>query len=94
MNEVTRGIAKLPALDVELVHDRSEDGGAERVAIRLTGRPDLESAAKMVEPHLLTLMMAANPFLAAPMKMAQQFWAPWLAMNPALKAMLPPPERD
>jgi hypothetical protein len=39
-------------------------------------------------------MMAANPFLAAPMKMAQQFWAPWLAMNPALKALLPPPERD
>jgi hypothetical protein len=94
MTETTRGIAKLPSLDVELVHDKSESGDAERLAIRVTGRPDLESAAKMVEPHLLTMMMAANPFLAAPMKMAQQFWAPWLAMNPALKALLPPPERD
>ncbi len=94
MTETTRGIAKLPSLDVELVHDKSESGDAERLAIRVTGRPDLESAAKMVEPHLLTMMMAANPFLALPMKMAQQFWAPWLAMNPALKALLPPPERD
>jgi hypothetical protein len=34
-----------------------------------------------------------NPFLALPMTMAQQFWAPWLAMNPAFKAMLAPPER-
>ncbi len=93
MTETTRGIAKLPSLDVELVHDKSDDGSAERLAIRVTGRPDLQSAAKLVEPELLTAVMSMNPFLAWPMKMAQQFWAPWLAMNPAFKAMLAPPER-
>ena len=93
MTETTRGIAKLPSLDVELVHDKSDDGAAERFAIRVTGRPDLETAAKFLEPELLKGVMAMNPFLAWPMTMAQQFWAPWLAMNPALKALLPPPER-
>lgn len=93
MTETTRGIAKLPSLDVELVHDRSDDGEAERLAIRVTGRPDLESAAQLIEPQLLTAVMSMNPFLALPMTMAQQFWAPWLAMNPAFKAMLAPPER-
>ncbi len=94
MTETTRGIAKLPSMDVELVHDRSEDGSAERMAIRITGRPDLHSAAKFVEPELMTAALSMNPFLAWPMRMAQQFWAPWFALNPALKAMLPPPERD
>jgi hypothetical protein len=53
MTETTRGIAKLPSLDVELVHDKSDDGAAERFAIRVTGRPDLRTAAKFVEPELL-----------------------------------------
>jgi hypothetical protein len=94
MTETTRGIAKLPSLDVELVHDKSDDGNAERLAIRITGRPDLQTAAKFVEPELMAAALAMNPFLALPMKMAQQFWAPWLALNPAVKAMLPPPARD
>ena len=94
MSETTRGIAKLPSMDVELVHDRSEDGSAERMAIRITGRPDLHTAAKFVEPELTTAALAMNPFLAWPMQMAQQFWAPWLALNPALKPLLSRPERD
>jgi hypothetical protein len=94
MTETTRGIAKLPSLDVELVHDRSEDGGAERLAIRVTGRPDLHTAAKFVEPELMAAAMAMNPLLAVPMTMVQRFWAPWLAMNPMLKPLLPAPDKD
>ncbi len=94
MTETTRGIAKLPSLDVELVHDKSEDGSAERLAIRVTGRPDLQTAAKFVEPELMTAALAMNPFLAMPMKLAQTFWAPWVALNPALKPLLPAPDRD
>ena len=94
MTETTRGIANLPSMDVELVHDKSEDGQAERLAIRITGRPDLHSAAKFVEPELMSAALAMNPFLAWPMRMAQQFWAPWLALNPALQPLLPKPEGD
>ena len=94
MAETTRGIAKLPSMDVELVHDKSEDGGAERLAIRITGRPDLHTAAKFVEPEMMTAALAMNPFMALPMRMMQQFWAPWLALNPALRPLLGPPSRD
>jgi len=94
MTETTRGLAKLPSMDVELVHDRSEDGGAERLAIRITGRPDLHTAAKFVEPELMTAALAMNPFLAMPMRLMQQWWAPWLALNPALRPLLPAPRDD
>lgn len=96
MNETTRALAKLPSLDVELVHDRSEDGGAERVAIRITGRPDLQTAAKAIEPQLLAGLATLNPWMANPWfrmqaQMTRALWAPLIQMNPVLKAMLPPP---
>ncbi|MFW5834240.1 MAG: hypothetical protein ACOCYE_09090 [Pseudomonadota bacterium] len=100
MNETTRALAKLPSLDVELVHDRSEDGTAERVAIRLTGRPDLQSAARAIEPALLEGFSAMAPMLAAstnPWAMQQELWRrslePWLRLNPFLAPLLPPPGR-
>ena len=91
MSETTRALAKLPSMDVELVHDKSEEG-VERLAIRLTGRPDLKTAAKVVEQGLLPALAAAlpltpqqNPFLRA--------MAPWLRLNPFLAPLLPPPDR-
>ena len=98
MRETTRALANLPSLDVELVHDRSEDGTAERVAIRFTGRPDLETAAKSIEPHLLGNLALMNPWLAHPWfqmqaQMMRAMWAPVLQANPMLQALLPPPAR-
>ncbi len=94
MTESTRAVAQLPGLDVELVHDRTEDGSAERLAVRFTGRPDLKTAAKAVEPHLMTALLAANPLLKMQMDMARRFWGPLLEMNPLLRPLLPPPDKD
>jgi hypothetical protein len=94
MSETTRAIAKLPSLDVDIIHDRSEEDGAERIAIRITGRPDLETAARFVEPQLMAGLMAMNPWLQLQSRMMEQMWRPWLAMNPLLRPLLPPPSRD
>ncbi len=94
MPETTRAIAKLPSLDVDIVHDRSEEDGAERLAIRITGRPDLETAARFVEPQLLAAAFSLNPWLQLQTQMMQRLWQPWLAMNPMLRPLLPPPARD
>jgi hypothetical protein len=93
MTETTRALAHLPAMDIELVHDRSDDGTAERLAIRLTGRPDLGTAAKAFEPHLWTAVLAANPWLKLQADLVQKVWGPLLAMNPMLRPLLPPPDR-
>lgn len=94
MNETTRALARLPSLDVELVHDRTEDGTAERLAIRLTGRPDLESAAKLLERDLLPNLLALQPVWALQMAMWRRTMEPWLRLNPFLAPLLPPPGRD
>ncbi len=93
MTESTRAIANLPGLDVELVHDKTEDGRAERVAIRLTGRPDLKTATKAIEPHLLTAAFAANPLFKLQADIARAMMMPLLAMNPMLKGLLPEPPK-
>ncbi|TVQ34926.1 MAG: hypothetical protein EA356_09140 [Geminicoccaceae bacterium] len=100
MTETTRALAQLPSLDVELVHDRTDDGSAERLAIRLTGRPDLKTAARMIEPALLQGLAGSSPWLAAPQTywaMQQALWRqamePWVRLNPFLAPLLPPPDR-
>jgi hypothetical protein len=93
VNETTRALAHLPSLDVELVHDRTEDGSAERLAIRLTGRPDLKSAAKLIERDLLPNLMALQPVWALQQEMWRRTMQPWLRLNPFLAPLLPPPSR-
>lgn len=90
MPESTQAIARLPGLDVELVHDRTDDGNAERIAVRLTGRPDLKTAAKVVEPQLWTMLFSANPFYAMQADLLRRVWGPFLDVNPFLKGVLPP----
>ncbi len=94
MTETTRALAHLPSLDVEVVHDRTDDGSAERVAIRLTGRPNLREAARMLEPALLPAMTPfGQPWLAMQQAMWRQAMMPWLRLNPFLAPLLPPPDR-
>lgn len=94
MTETTRALAHLPAMDIELVHDRSDDGTAERLAIRLTGRPDLKTATAAFEPQLWTLALGMNPWLKLQADLVRQVWGPFIAMNPMLKPLLPPPDRE
>lgn len=67
----TRALARLPNLDIELVHRQARDGGAEEIALRLRAVPSFAA----LEP----LLAAANPFLLWA-KAAELAWAPWLAL--------------
>jgi hypothetical protein len=76
--DATRATARLPGLDIEIIHRRSPTGDAEQLSINLRAVPSFEAFGRFVE--------SANPFVfwAKAMQMA---WLPWLA---ATNAMLPP----
>jgi hypothetical protein len=77
--EATRAAARLPRLDIEIVHRRSPEGDAEQVSINLTATPSFEAFGAFLE--------SANPFAlwAETMRLA---WLPWLEATRAV--MLPP----
>ena len=74
----TKATARLPNLDIEIVHSRSPEGDAERITISLQAAPSFEAFGRFLE--------ATNPFLFW-MRFAQTAWAPWLGSGPA---SLPP----
>ena len=78
----TRATARLPNLDIEILHRRAWNGDAEQVQVTLTGTPSLEAAGRMLE--------LANPMLLW-MRMAEAAWAPWLTLM-APSARLPKPD--
>jgi hypothetical protein len=83
----TRITARLPHLDIEIVHGRSAAGDAERLSISLLAVPSFETFGRYAE--------AANPFLFW-MRAVQTAWAPWLGAFPGGAAeenrkRLPPP---
>jgi len=71
--EETRATARLPNLDIEIIHSRSAEGDAERLSISLQAIPSFEAFGRYLE--------AANPFLFW-MRVAQTAWAPWLGSAP------------
>src|SRR5215813_1389826 len=76
--EPTRATARLPGLDIEIMHRRSAAGDAEQISINLQAVPSFEAFGRFVE--------GANPF-AFWAKAVQIAWLPWLA---AAQAALPP----
>jgi hypothetical protein len=76
--DATSATARLPGLDIEIMHRRSPDGNSERITINLQAVPSFEAFGRFVE--------SANPFAfwAQTMQMA---WLPWVA---AARAVLPP----
>jgi hypothetical protein len=90
-DDVTRAVAHLPGLEIEIVHRRS--ASAERISVHLQAMPSFEAFSRTLE--------GGNPFAfwAAAARMA---WAPWLApfgagFNPwlgpwlnATRALMPP----
>jgi len=76
--EPTRATARLPGLDIEIIHRRSPAGDAEQISINLQAVPSFEAFSRYVE--------SANPF-AFWAEAVQMTWLPWLA---AANAMLPP----
>jgi hypothetical protein len=65
----TRATARLPGLDIEVVHRRLPEGDAEQVSINLTASPSFEAFGRLLE--------TANPFAfwAEALRLA---WVPWL----------------
>src|SRR5215472_16390875 len=76
--DATRATARLPGLDIEIVHRRSPGGDTEQISINLQAVPSFEAFSRFVE--------SANPF-AFWARAVQMAWLPWLA---AAQAVLPP----
>jgi hypothetical protein len=76
--DATRATARLPGLDIEIVHRRLPEADAEQISINLTATPSFEAFGAFLE--------AANPFAfwAEAMRLA---WFPWL--QAARAVMLP-----
>ena len=72
--EPTRATARLPGLDIEIIHRRSPAGDAEQISINLQAVPSFEAFSRYVE--------SANPF-AFWAKAVQMAWLPWLAVAQA-----------
>ncbi|MFO1038848.1 MAG: hypothetical protein U1E45_18565 [Geminicoccaceae bacterium] len=67
----TRAVARLPQLDIEILHRENTDGRGEALQITLTGRPNLDAAAALFDPYAMLQVLAAfNPWLAAWMRLA------------------------
>lgn len=68
-NEATRAMARLPGLNIEIVHQRSAGGDAEQVSITLQAVPSFDAFSQYLE--------ALNPFVLWA-QLAQMAWFPWL----------------
>jgi hypothetical protein len=67
----TRAVARLPHLDVEIVHRRAWDGEAEQLSVTLRGIPSFEAFGQFIE--------STNPF-SFWMGLVQAAWSPWLGL--------------
>jgi hypothetical protein len=77
-DNATRATARLPGLEIEIVHRRSPGGDAEQISINLQAVPSFEAFGRFLE--------TANPF-AFWAQAAQMAWLPWLE---AARILMPP----
>jgi hypothetical protein len=88
-DDTTRATARLPGLEIEIVHRRLPGGDAEQISINLQAVPSFEAFGRFLE--------TANPF-AFWAQAAHMAWLPWLGVTRTL--MLPwtigpaPPKLD
>ena len=77
-HDTTRATARLPGLEIEIVHRRLPGTDSEQISINLQATPSFEAFGRFLE--------TANPF-AFWAQAAQMAWLPWLGAARAL--MLP-----
>ena len=68
-DNTTRATARLPGLDIEIIHRRSLNDEAEQISINLQAMPSFEAFGRFLE--------TANPF-ALWAQAVQLAWLPWL----------------
>ena len=74
----TRATARLPHLDVEIVHRRLPEEQAEQLAVSLRASPSFDAFARHLDAQaLLWPWLAANPFVLW-QRLLQVAWQPWL----------------
>ena len=77
----TRAIARLPHLDVEIVHRRLPESDAEQLAISLRASPSFEAFARHFDAQTaLWPWLALNPWRSW-QRWMQAVWQPWLALG-------------
>jgi hypothetical protein len=92
--EETRATARLPHLDVEILHRRLPESDAELLAISLHATPSFAAFARQFDAQAtLWPWLALNPWLGW-QQLLEAAWRPWLALaeRPA-SAGAPPPGR-
>jgi hypothetical protein len=86
-DNTTRATARLPGLDIEIIHRRSLNADAEQISINLQATPSFEAFGRFLE--------TANPF-ALWAQAVQMAWLPWLnaarSMTLPLSVALTPPK--
>ena len=83
-NSTTRATARLPGLEVEIIHRRLPGADAEQLSINMQAVPSFEAFGQFLQ--------AANPF-AFWAQAAKLVWFPWLGAVSALtlpRASAPP----
>ena len=84
-DDITRATARLPGLDIEIIHRRSPGAEAEQISINLQAAPSFEAFGRYLE--------TANPF-GFWARAAQMAWLPWLSATRALTAPHVPTEEQ
>src|SRR5262249_16957926 len=77
----TRATARLPGLNIEVVHRRSPDGDSEQISINLHAVPSFEAFARFPE--------AVSPFTFWA-QAGRLVWLPWLSWFEAMRAAMLP----
>jgi hypothetical protein len=70
--DTTRATARLPGLDIEIMHRRAVEGDGEQISINLTAVPSFEAFGRALD--------VANP-LAFWAQGAQLAWLSWLELR-------------
>lgn len=89
--DLTRATARLPYLDVEIRHRKSDDNDAEFLSLTLKATPSLDAFGRHIaQPEVMSALLAMNPMMWW-LRATQATMQPWLAMN---RALLPKPDSD
>ena len=79
----TRATARLPNLDIEILHRRSWEGNEEQIVVTLRAVPSFEALSRLLE--------VSNPLLVWT-RMMEAAWSPWVrGLTTAFSPSVMPP---